>query len=104
MMPPVSLPWKGGTVSARAGAKASIPTETTRLAAHIIRIADSSFVAATLKRIDGRGKNGGGPGCRVTNKCCRVALDLARASRHRPAVGSFPRITHARPVQTSEKA
>jgi hypothetical protein len=41
MMPPVSLPRNGGTVSARAGAQASIPHVATRLKAAIIRIADS---------------------------------------------------------------
>jgi hypothetical protein len=45
-MPPVSLPWKGGTVSARAGAQASIPHMATQLAAPIIRIADSISLAS----------------------------------------------------------
>src|ERR1700722_1372049 len=77
MMPPVSLPLKGGTGSAHAGAPASIPHTATRHAAPIIRIADSispgdtlfagthfnTGLAAgtrpTLVRIAGRGKNGG---------------------------------------------
>src|ERR1700736_2550868 len=57
-MPPVSLPWNGGTWPARAGAHASIPHTATRLAALIIRIADSISLGGTLKRIWRRGKNG----------------------------------------------
>src|SRR5437899_1737101 len=69
-MPPVSLPLNGGTQgnqsvplnqgtqSARAGAQASIPHTATRIAALIIRIADSISLAGILKRICGRGKNG----------------------------------------------
>jgi hypothetical protein len=58
MMPPVSLPLNGGTVSARAGAHASIPHTATRLAAPIIRIADSLSLEPTLKRIRRHEKNG----------------------------------------------
>src|ERR1700733_9496647 len=75
MMPPVSLPLKGGTGSAHAGAPASIPHTATMHAAPIIRIADSispgdtlfagthsgsaAGTRSTLVRIAGRGKNGG---------------------------------------------
>src|ERR1035441_9309432 len=48
MMPPVSLPLKGGTVSAHAGAPASIPHTATRHAAPIIRIAYSISPGDTL--------------------------------------------------------
>src|ERR1700742_385574 len=59
-MPPVSLPWNGGTVSARTGPHASIPHTATKLAAPIIRIADSiSSLVDTLRRIARHGKNGG---------------------------------------------
>src|ERR1700733_1745220 len=59
-MPPVSLPWNGGTVSAQTGPHASIPHTATKLAAPIIRIADSiSSLVDTLKRIRRHGKNGG---------------------------------------------
>jgi hypothetical protein len=48
---------KGGTVSARAGAHTSIPQTATRLAAPIIRIADSISQGHTLERIGCREKN-----------------------------------------------
>src|SRR6202171_111970 len=57
-MPPVSLPWNGGTWPARAGAHASIPYTATRLTAPIIRIADSISLGDTLKCIRRHGKNG----------------------------------------------
>src|SRR5271168_4188423 len=68
MMPPVSLPLNGGTVSARAGVNASIPLPATspaanrllatRLLTPIIRIADSISLKGTLKRIRRHEKNG----------------------------------------------
>ena len=58
MMPPVSLPLNGGTQSARAGAHASIPHTANRLAAPIIRIANSIRLGDTLVRIAGHEKNG----------------------------------------------
>jgi hypothetical protein len=58
----VSLPLIGGTHWACAGADASIPHIATRLAAPIIRIADSIWLRRTLKRIGRRGKNGGSYG------------------------------------------
>src|SRR3954452_11684146 len=88
MMPPVSLPWKGGTWSACAGTHASIPHMATRLAAPIIRIADSIWLAGTLERIGRRGKNGGRFDADLSERCCRLALDLVRASRHRPHIRS----------------
>jgi hypothetical protein len=46
-MPPVSLPFLGGTISACAGPHASIPhTATARIAGPIIRIVDSIFAGA----------------------------------------------------------
>jgi hypothetical protein len=58
MMPPVSLPLNDGTQSARAGAHASIPQTATRLAAPMIRIADSIRLGDTLERILRHEKNG----------------------------------------------
>src|SRR5260370_13894807 len=87
-MPPVSWPWNGGTRSACAGAHASIPHTATRLAAPIIRIADSISLGGTLKRIARHEKNGRGLGADLLERCCRLALDLVRASRHRQPVGS----------------
>src|ERR1700737_4766292 len=100
-MPPVSLPLNGGTQgnqseplnqgnqSASAGAQASIPHTATKLAAPIIRIADSiSLGGGTLKRIARHEKNGRRFNADLSPKCCRVALDLVRASRHRQPVGS----------------
>src|SRR5258705_8170209 len=97
MMPPVSLPLNGGTSPASAGAHASIPQTATRLAAPIIRIADSIWLRGTLKRIGGLGKNGWRFDAELLGRCCRVALDLVRASRHRQPVGSsggFPMRDH----------
>src|SRR4051795_7227735 len=107
MMPPVSLPLNGGTSSARAGAQASIPHMATRLAAPIIRIADSILLGRTLARVPQkwialsrsehhlvlvrirrRGKKGRPVDGDLAGRCCRVALDLLRASRHRRRVGS----------------
>src|ERR1700737_3941551 len=88
MMPPVSLPRNGGTVSARTGAHASIPHTAIRLAAPILRIADSLWSGDTLKRNLGHGKNGCGLDAEFLARCFRVALDLARGSRHRPLLGS----------------
>ena len=64
-MPPVSLPLKGGTQSARAGVLASIPhvvtkQAATRPAAVIIRIADSIGLSVTIECVGGREKNGRG--------------------------------------------
>src|SRR3954463_10393238 len=103
MMPPVSLPWNGGTVSmshqcACAGAAASIPPMTvrhmaTRHAAIILRIADSVSLGAhhSVRRWPWK------EWCRheteLAVRCCRAALDLNRASRHRLArwlTGGFP--------------
>src|ERR1700733_3535371 len=61
-MPPVSLPLKGGTVSARAGVHTSIPQTATRLRAPIIRISRLHFADRTLERICCREKNAGGFG------------------------------------------
>jgi hypothetical protein len=48
MMPPVSLPFMGGTISARAAPHVSIPhTAAARIAGPIIRIVDS-IVAGVL--------------------------------------------------------
>src|SRR3977135_4080116 len=96
-MPPVSLPLNGGTQgnqsvplnqggqSACAGAHASIPHTATRLATLIIRIADSislghpkAHPSSWKERLAFRRG--------VIARCCRVALDLVRASRHGPRV------------------
>src|ERR1700730_13623252 len=103
MIPPVSLPLKGGTVSARAGAPASIPHIATRQAAPIIRIADSIRLGVTLKGIGPRGKNGGSLVIELAERCGRVALDRARPSRHRLPGWFQRRIPHARPLRTLEK-
>ena len=66
MMPPVSLPLNGGTHWACAGAPASIPHIATRLAAPIIRIANSIWLGRTLKRIGGHEKNGGRPAAELS--------------------------------------
>src|SRR5450755_3670350 len=87
MMPPVSLPLNPGTgQSACAGAHASIPHIATRLRAPIFRIADSIWLGVTLERIARHGKNGPGFDADLSERCCRVALDLIRASRHRLAL------------------
>src|SRR3954454_1082652 len=99
-MPPVSLPLIGGTQgnqsvplnqggqSARAGAHASIPHTATRLAALIIRIADSISAGGHLKAHLWSWKERLAVRRGVIARCCRVALDLVRASRHAPRVGS----------------
>src|SRR4051794_35598923 len=92
-MPPVSLPLNGGTQSACAGAPASSPHIATRHAAPILRIADSISPGATIECVGRRGKNGLRPEADLSARCCRVALDLAGASRHRPQrwmTGGFP--------------
>ena len=101
-MPPVSLPLNGGTHSARAGAPASIPHSATRPAAPIIRIADSIWLGATLGRIGRHEKNGRRSERGLIGRCCRAALDLARASRHRPRRWIIRRIAHARPLHLPE--
>src|SRR4051812_48817219 len=88
MIPPVSLPSNGGVQPACAGAHASIPHTATRLAAPILRIANSLSLWATLERNGRRGKNGGRFDADLAVRCCRRALDLAMASRHRPRVRS----------------
>src|ERR1700761_7278052 len=84
MIPPVSLPLNGGPGSSRAGVNASIPHTAARLMAPIIRIADSISFGGTIRRIAADEKNGRGLGPELSAGCCRVALDLVRASRHRP--------------------
>src|ERR1700692_2300396 len=103
MMPPVSVPLTGGTVSARAGVNASIPHTAARLTAPIIRIADSISFGGTIRRIVPDEKNGRGFGPELSAGCCRVALDLVRASRHRPPLKIIRRIAHARPLLIIEK-
>src|SRR6476661_2359201 len=93
MIPPVSLPLNGGTQSARAGAPPSIPQIATRPATRILRIADSLSLDRTIKGAGGHEKNGRWGRCRLVRQCCRAALDLARASRHRlilPLSRGFP--------------
>src|ERR1700722_9786967 len=102
-MPPVSLPLNAGTGSAQAGADASIPHIATRLAAPMIRIANSLWLSDTLRRIWRHEKNGGAPGAELKPRCCRVALDPVRASRHRPNTWITPRIAHARPHHDLER-
>src|SRR5436853_7834477 len=87
-MPPVSLAWNGGTEVACAGIPANIPLMATKLAAPMIRIADSIWLGVTLERIGRRAKNGRSFGGDLAQRCCRVALDLIGASLHRPDPGS----------------
>src|SRR5258705_5540540 len=102
-MPPVSLPLKGGTVSARAGVHASIPHMATRLAAPIIRIADSIWLGATLKRIRHYEKNGWRPDAEFLASVAALHLTspgLRGTVRH----WIIRRIAHARSLRTLEKA
>src|SRR5262245_43572192 len=85
MMPPVSLPLNGGTQSARAGATDSIPQTATRHAANFLRIADSISPGSNIEGVGAHGKNEPAAGSVVLRRCCRTALDLAGASRHRLA-------------------
>src|SRR5665647_1718431 len=62
MMPPVSLPLNGGTVSACAAAQAIRAHTRARPAARIVRIAISIPVATTVERIGGDEKNAGPAG------------------------------------------
>src|SRR5665647_3187667 len=87
MMPPVSLPLIGGTHWACAGADASIPHIATRLAAPIIRIADSIWLRRYLKAHRPPWKERRQRRRGLIGRCCRAALDLVRASRHRLPVG-----------------
>src|SRR5260370_36280708 len=94
-MPTVSLPLNratgshhGSAASALAGAHAQPPHMATRQAAPVIRIADSISLANTLKRNHGQEKNSRRFAVDLSAGCCRVALDLVRASRHRPPIGS----------------
>src|SRR5258706_8689163 len=102
MMPPVSLPLKGGTVSARTGAEASIPHMASRPKAPIIRIAVSISCAVILKGIGRHGKNAGGLGCGVIGSV--AALHLTSPGLH----GTVPRrssggLPHARLRHIPEK-
>src|SRR3954447_8263957 len=101
-MPPVSLPLNGGTQSAFAGPHATMAEKATRLAARIIRIRKNSFwVQLTLERIARHEKNAS-PCCNVVAaKCCRVALDFVRASRHGSALVPLAE-SHARPFRIVE--
>src|SRR5262245_44140766 len=86
MMPPVSLPLNGGTgcnQSARAGPTASIPQTATRHAANFLRIADSISLVANIECAGDPEKNEPAIGSGLLRRCCRAALDLAGASRHR---------------------
>src|SRR5665213_1722557 len=114
MMPPVSLPLNGGTVSARAGAQASIPHTATKLAAPIIRIADSISLAATLKRIARHEKNGGGFAAELSAGVAALHLTAfrlrgtVRASDH-PADCPCPSSSHreqtrSRKIRTCRRA
>src|SRR4029079_873481 len=95
MMPPVSLPLSAGTVSmsnqyACAGVAASIPPVTardraTRHAAIILRIADSVSLEAHHSVRRSPWKEWLRHETDLADRCCRAALDLIRASRHRLA-------------------
>src|ERR1700724_3217450 len=100
MIPPVSLALKAGTQSARAGAQASMihiaRLEVARLEATILRITDSVRIRRILGRIAGHEKNTGRLFMELRLKCCRLALDPVRPSRHVPAWPTlFSRIPHA---------
>src|SRR5882757_6874997 len=86
MIPPVSLPLNGPIQSARAGAHASIPHMATRLAAPIIRIADSISLRHTLGRIGRHEKNGDRPGVDFSAGVAALHLTLPSLSRHRQAL------------------
>src|SRR6478736_40999 len=78
MIPPVSLPLNGGTVSACAGAPASIPPMTTRHTAPILRIADSISSEAHHNVRPRLWKEWLRQEADLPVRCCRVALDLPR--------------------------
>src|SRR3569623_1064849 len=107
MMPPVSLPLKGGTISARADWLTVIP-ETTRLARrpaaamiriHVTPIGWPPVYGAGMEeeRTEALPTRGCG---QLLAMCCRAALDLPRPSRHRPTHRKTlaVRIDHARPL------
>src|SRR4051812_13519193 len=100
MMPPVSLPLKGGTISARAGPYVNIPHTATSIA--IIRIADSIFWR-TVKRIGGHEKNGPRIDGELSAGVAALHLTSPRLSRHRPRPASVLWIVHARPVLIASK-
>src|SRR4051794_3614848 len=102
MMPPVSLPLNGGTISARAGPNASRPHTAPRIAGPIIRIADSIF-APTVKRIAGHEKNGRGIAGELSAGVAALHLTCCGLSRHRPRPASVLWIAHARPVLIASK-
>src|SRR5512145_866226 len=99
MIPPVSLPLNGGTVSASAGAPASIAPpmtnrHTTRPRAPILRIADSISSEAHHNAHNRPWKEWLRQEADLPVRCCRLALDLVGASRHRSTV-SLPADSHA---------
>src|SRR6478735_4115310 len=101
MIPPVSLPLNGGTVSACAGAPASIPPIATRHTAPNLRIADSISSEAHHNVRQPPWKEWLRQEVELPVRCCRVALDLVGASRHRSHV-SLPADSHAQPVHFLE--
>src|ERR1700676_309336 len=103
MIPPVSLPLNRGTQSARAGVNASIPQTATRLAAPIIRIADSISAGRHSRAHPPPWKERLTGGVDLSARCCRAALDLLRASRHRRQAASPGGKAHARPLDLLEK-
>src|SRR6185503_19345136 len=101
MIPPVSLPLNGGTVSACAGAPASIPPNATRHTAPILRIADSISSEAHHNVRQRTWKEWLRQEAELPVRCCRVALDVVGASRHRPHLG-LPADSHAQLVHIPE--
>src|SRR5262245_51445045 len=84
MMPPVSLPLKREIQSARPGADTSIPGRTSKVAATILRIADSIPAGGILRGLPSQKKGARPSRNDLRGECCRVALDPVGASRHRP--------------------
>src|SRR4051794_11108153 len=81
MMPPVSLPFNGGTVSARTGTQASIANTAPSIT---LRIIDSLRYRTSIEGGGGDEKNGRLVEAGLSPRCCRLALDPTWASRHRP--------------------
>src|SRR5690242_12741335 len=79
MMPPVSLPRKGGTQSARAGVPSNPPQVTSRAAAKIFRIEDSMSLALSYGARRALKRTVGHVRCRLTPSV--AALHLTEPSR-----------------------
>ena len=88
-MPPVSLPLNGrhGVGPRRSARQHSAHRDRQdRRPNHSHR--RLHLCGGSLERVGGDEKNGRRARCGVIGRCCRAALDLARASRHRPQPAS----------------